>query len=82
MQNSSSGGLSLVLVCAKIYSPFGGSESTGIVNHMEKPVLYQSPRIRTRSGANKAISGAFSSQMSSAAQGVQVSLHRIMFANQ
>lgn len=64
MQTSSSGDLSwsslalgAALMCAKICSPFGGSESTGMVNHMEKLFLCQLLRIRTRNGANNVISG-------------------------
>lgn len=75
-------------MCAKIYSPFGGSESIGVVNHMEKLFLCQLLRIRTRNGANNVISGvinlghngACSSQRNTAAQVIQVPLHVLLFA--
>lgn len=63
-QTSSSGdlpwrslALRTALMSAKICSAFGGRESPGIVNHMEKLFLCQVLRIRTRNGANVVISG-------------------------
>lgn len=76
-------------MCAEIYSPFGGSESTARANPIEKLFLCRLLRTRTRNGANNLISGAinlrhngaFSSPVNTAARVVQVSLHLIMFAN-